>query len=449
MKRVLYLVSLAALTFSVLLSARVVTASGQRHSSNSTAAKAMTVQLCSSGPYGVPALKDLWQGARNGVDLAIAKYKKKLAGVGVLVGPQIRLDDAKPDGSAYSPDIERSNGLKCIANSNALGYVGPLNTGASVVVEPVLNKAHLVQISPANTGIGLTSVKPWGGYGGRASQEPDTFKHKIPWVTYYRTVTTDNVQGPVGAIYAHSSLHPKTAYIVDDKLPYGAGLALTFTARATALGIKILGHGHIDSSSPAAEAQTAQSLATTIKGKNPDMVYCGCDSETTIALPRDLRSDGYTKPFFGGDAIHNSAWVTDTKSGSVNNYATDVGPYATNTTGAFKSLYRQKFASFYKSPGEQSYDGPAYDAASVILLAIYDAAKAHVLKGSVKNMRTMVVKYIHSMSFCGATGCMHFDKNGDTSNKILTVNHVSGSAWKFVKQIKAPANLPSTPPNTE
>ena len=449
MKRVLYLVSLAALMFGVLLSAHAVTASAQRHSSASAAAKTMTVQLCSSGPYGVPALKDLWQGARNGVDLAITAWKKKLAGVGVHVGSQVRMDDAKPDGSAYSPDLERSNGLKCIANSSAMGYVGPLNTGASVVVEPVLNKAHLVQISPANTGIGLTSVKPWGGYGGRASQEPDTFHKVIPWVSYYRTVTTDNVQGPVGAIYAHSSLRPKSVYVVDDKLPYGAGLALTFTARARSLGIKIAGTGHIDSSSPAAEAQTAQSLASTIKGKNPDMVYCGCDSETTIALPRDLRSAGYTKPYFGGDAIHNSAWVTDTKSGSVNNYATDVGPYSTNTTGAFKSLYKKVFSSFFKSPGEQSYDGPAYDAASVILSAIYQAAKAHELKGSITNMRTMVVKHVHSIKFCGATGCMHFDKNGDTSNKILTVNHVKGSAWSFVKQITAPANLPSTPPNTE
>jgi len=103
-------------------------------------------------------------------------------------------------------------------------------------------------------------------------------------------------------------------------------------------------------------------------------VYCGCDSETTIALPRDLRSDGYTKPYMGGDAVYNSAWITDTKSGSVNNYATSVGPTASRASGNFRSLYRRLFPSFFKSPGIQAYDSPAYDAAAIELTAIYQAA---------------------------------------------------------------------------
>src|SRR5205807_8329289 len=140
--------------------------------------------------------------------------------------------DDKPDGSTYSPDVERSNALKCIANKGAMGYVGTLNSGAALVSEPVLNRAHMVMISPANTNPELTAVKPYAGAGGRASQEPATFNHQIPYVTYYRTVTTDALQGPAGAVYAGRYLGAKSVYIVDDKLTYGAGLAATFKAEA-------------------------------------------------------------------------------------------------------------------------------------------------------------------------------------------------------------------------
>src|SRR5947209_9431523 len=117
MKRVLYLASLAALALSMVLSASVLAAT---HAGKAVSAKTITVQLCSSGPYGVPALKDLWQGARNGVDLAIYNMAPKLLKVGVRIGPQVRLDDAASDGSKYRPDVERSNALKCIANTNVL-----------------------------------------------------------------------------------------------------------------------------------------------------------------------------------------------------------------------------------------------------------------------------------------------------------------------------------------
>ena len=434
MKRFLYPVISAALLLSSVMAANVFAAS----SHSPRASKTITVQLCSSGPYGVGALKDLWQGVRNGVDLAIYNMRPTLRKVGVAIGPQIRLDDAKADGTSYDPNVEHSAALRCLSNRSTMGYVGTLNSGAALVSEPVLNRAHMVMISPANTNPELTSVKPYAGAGGRASQEPETFKHHIPWVTYYRTVTTDALQGPAGALFAKQSLGATSVYVVDDKLTYGAGLAATFSAEARQLGISIAGSGHIDSSSPAAEAQTAQSLATSIKSKNPSMVYCGCDSETTLAFPRDLRADGYSKPYMAGDAIVNSAWVKDTKRGSINNYATSVGPPPSKASPRFRQLYRKYFAGFFRSPGVQAYDAPAYDAASIILTAIYKAAKAHQLTGNATHMRTTVVEYVHGIRFCGATGCTSFDKNGDTTNRILSVYHVVGSDWAFIREVAAP-----------
>jgi branched-chain amino acid transport system substrate-binding protein len=438
MKRFLFPLAMGALLVSNGIAGRSAVAS-------SAHAPMMTIQLCSGGPYGVPALKDLWQGVRNAVDIADYVMRPKLAKVGIRVGPQLRFDDAMADGSTYSPDVERANALKCIGNKTAMGYIGTLNSGAALASEPVLNRAHMAMVSPANTSPELTAVKPYQGAGGRASQEPATYSHAIPYVTYYRTVTTDALQGPAGAVFAKQDLHANSVYVVDDKLAYGAGLAANFKAEAQKLGMKISGSGHIDSSSPAAEAQTAQSIAASIKSSNPDMVYCGCDSETVPALPRDLRAGGYTKPFMGGDALVNTAWVTDTKQGSVNNYATSVGPPASKASAHFQALYKKLFKSFYAKPGPQAYDATGYDAAMVVLTAVLHAAKAHALTGNLAHKRLMVVKYIHNIHYCGATGCMSFDSNGDTTDRILSTYKVSGSDWAFVKEVQAPKGFSPAP----
>src|SRR5579875_2735479 len=219
MKRPLYLASAVI----VLLSGIVGVTRASAHSAR--ASVKYTIQLCTSTPVGVPADKQLSQGIEHGASIASNQMRPALAKYGILVQAPVQLNDGAPDGSTYSTDVEHTNAVKCVTNPHVIGYVGTLNTGAAVVSEPVLNRAHMVMISPANTGPGLTTVKPYQGYGGRAAEEPATYHHQIPWVTYYRTGTTDALQGPASALFAHNYLHEKSFYQVDDKLTYGVGLA--------------------------------------------------------------------------------------------------------------------------------------------------------------------------------------------------------------------------------
>ncbi len=439
MKRVLYLASSVALLASMVLAGNAFAAH-----SNSVAKKTVSVQLCTSGPFGVKALQQLWQGVRNAVDLADSQWKKKLAKVHVKLLPALHLDDAAANGLSYDPGVEQQNARTCIAKPHTLGYVGTLNSGAALVSEPINNRAHLVMISPANTNPTLTDPKS------RSSQEPDTAKHKIKWVTYYRTVTTDKLQGPAGALYAHNKLHAKTYWKVDDGKLYGVGLATYFAKEAKKLHMKQVGSGRIDSSSSATESATSATIAAQIVAYNhahkgqPAVVYCGCDSETSAALPRDLRNSGYKRPYMGGDALFNSAWLGNSSGagpGAVNNDVTSVGPDPSKAAKSFVKAYKKKFPAFFKNPGIQAYDAPGYDAAGIILKSIYEAAKAGKLKGSIKKQRTAVVGFVHSIRFTGATGTTTFNKNGDTSNKIISVYHskkVHGNLnWIFAGQLKA------------
>ena len=432
MKRPVYLASSVLLLASTMLATNVL-AAGAHHS---TQAKMIQLQLCSSTPFGVPALKQLSQGIRNGEHLATFHLRAKLKKAGVQLLPPMDMDDAKADGSTYDPNKEGQNALSCVNSAHTIGYVGTLNSGAAIVSEPITNKAHMVQISPANTSPSLTSFGPYQGSGGRKSQEPATFKHQIPYVTYYRTVTTDALQGPAGALFAKNNLHVSSVYVVDDKLQYGVGLAQAFKAEAQKIGLKVLGYSHVDSSSAAAEAQTANQIASSVVSAKPGLVYCGCDSETVGALPRDLRHAGYQGPWMGGDALYNSAWITTEGSASVNNYATSVGPDPAKTSQNFKKLYKKVYGGFYGNPGVQAYDAPSYDATSIILTAVWEAAKAHKLTGSIKHMRTVVVGYVRHIKYFGATGETSFDANGDTTNRVISVYKVQGGKYIYHGALK-------------
>ena len=91
--------------------------------------------------------------------------------------------------------------------------VGTLNSSVSQSVAPVLAKANIVQVSPANTNPTLTR-----------GPKPDDAPQRI-WPTYIRTATTDAFQGPFAADYALGEGGFKTAFVIHDKKTYGQGLA--------------------------------------------------------------------------------------------------------------------------------------------------------------------------------------------------------------------------------
>jgi branched-chain amino acid transport system substrate-binding protein len=313
---------------------------------------------------------------------------------------------------------------------------------------PETNKAHLVQISPANTNPGLTSYAPYNGFGGRAAVEPATFNHKVKWVTYYRTITTDALQGPAGAVFAKNYLHAGSVYVIDDSLPYGVGLSNAFQQEAAKRGMSIKGHGEVPGSP---DATKQKEVADAAAKANADMVYCGCDTETTVVLARDLRLGGYTKPYMGGDIFVSAAYLTAIAQGAsaaatANDYGTLPGVPTSATSRAYRALYQKLFPAFDKKPGQGPYDATSYDAAGIILTAIAKAAKAHQLKaGATMANRTAIVRYVRYIGFCGALGCMKFDNNGDTSVYLIQLYKAVNGAWVYISAGHAPAGLKPAP----
>jgi branched-chain amino acid transport system substrate-binding protein len=433
MKRLLYLAGSLGLlaSFSVYGNSTFAAQVG----SPAQAAKA-TVRLCTDGPIGVPGDAHIMRGIFNGVELASKEWKKKFAKIGVTLRPPNELNDGKADGSAVDPDKEATNARACLDDSTSMGYIGTLNSSMAQVSEPILNKGGMVMISPANSSPLLTTPSL------RSTNEPFTASGRLKFTTYYRVVTTDALQGPAGALYMSQSLGVKKLFVVDDGQTYGVGLAQRMSAFNTSghLGMTVVGTGRVNTSSASSIASSANSVATQIAAKKPDAVYCGCDEPNAYPVERAARRDGWKGSFVGGDAIDDPSFITFVGAAqATGTYATFIGPPASTTAGGFRARYHTAFPTFEPGP----YDALAYDAANIALQGIYKAYKTKKIRPGMGNFarRSAVLPFVRHVKWFGATGITTFDKNGDTFNRIIRVDKVSGSNWAFVKTV---TNLPKS-----
>src|SRR5512136_2654853 len=118
------------------------------------------------------------------------------------------MDDASAALGKWDPAVETENANKAAADKAVVAYIGTFNSGAAALSIPILNKANVVMVSPANTYPGLT--KP--GKGDPKVGEPDVYyPNKIR--NYARVVAADDIQGAVAANWA-KSLGVSTVYIL-------------------------------------------------------------------------------------------------------------------------------------------------------------------------------------------------------------------------------------------
>lgn len=245
--------SLLILTTVLTTGALTLTACGSRDDSKNSSGggDTQTVVIGLDAPL-TGDLSALGLGIKNSADLAVktANKDKTVPGVKFELQP---LDDQA------QPSVGQQNATKFIDNKGVLGVVGPLNSGVSQSMQKPLNDASLTQISPANTGTELTQGNNW-----------KTGDKQRPFKTYFRTATTDQIQGAFAAKYLYNDAKVKNVYLIDDQKPYGAGLAASFKATFTELGGKIVGADHVNP-----DDRDFNAVVTKVKKSGAKAVYYG------------------------------------------------------------------------------------------------------------------------------------------------------------------------------
>ena len=205
------------------------------------------------------------------------------------------LDDATAAAGQWTIEQEIANANQARMDPDVMAYIGTYNSGAAKVSMPILNRAHMLMISPANTAERLT--KPQTG----ERHEPACYR-PTGEVNYIRVVPTDDLQSELSVLWIRD-LSCKKIYVLDDNQTYGQGIANNVDKLSTKYGIEVLGHQSIDDKS-----QEFSSLMTTIKGLSPDLIYFGGTTQSKAGqLFKDMVKVGMTCPMMAPDGCFEQA----------------------------------------------------------------------------------------------------------------------------------------------
>src|SRR5262249_6520853 len=151
---------------------------------------------------------------------------------------------------------------------------------------------NVTEVSPANTSPDLTQGPNWKS--GAKTR---------PFHSYFRTSTTDALQGPFGANYAFKHAHKKKVFLIDDKLTYGVGLVSTFKTQFTKLGGQVVGQDHV-----AEKQKDFSATVARVKASGADFVYYGGQYPEAAPLSAQLKA-GVHIPVMGGDGIFDPTYI--------------------------------------------------------------------------------------------------------------------------------------------
>ena len=399
--------SLLIVTTLAVTGALSLTACGSRGSSTKSSATANTVVTIGVDAPLTGSLTALGQGIKNSVDLAVktANKTKEVPGVTFKTEP---LDDQA------QPSSGQQNAAKLVADPSVLGVVGPLNSSVAQSMQKVFDEANLVEVSPANTSPTLTQGPDW-----------QTGTKVRPFKSYFRTATTDAIQGPFAAQYAYSTLGKKKVFLVDDQLTYGVGLVGTFETEFKSLGGTVVGQDHVTDGT-----KDFSALVSKIKSSGADLLYYGGQYPEAGPLSGQLKSAGVNIPLIGGDGIYDPAYIAAANGKANGDFATSVGA-PVETLDSAKTFVANYTAGGYSTP-YGAYGGYSYDSAWAIIEAVKAVAAANNGKLPADS-RQAVVDAMSKVNFSGVTGTVSFDQYGDATNKQLTVYEVKDGKWVAAK----------------
>jgi branched-chain amino acid transport system substrate-binding protein len=332
----------------------------------------------------------------NGAGLAVDAVGGK---VGKYTIKYVRLDDSLASTGAADEGKAAQNARQAVSNKDTIGYIGEYNSGISKVTIPILDKAGIAQISPANTYVGLTTNEP-----GSEPGEPNKY-YPAGKRNYARIVPKDTIQAAALATSAKNA-GCKSITIWNSKTTYSAGLARNLAMVAPKAGLKVDGNDGIDP-----KAANYRSLAAGIK--SDCFIFTGEIESNGVQATKDAASAASVKTLLAGDGMClNDA--ANPKKGIPSNLAprffctiATLDPKAFGPEG--KKFFKD-YSAKYNVPSPDPYAIYGYETMALMLDAIKRAsASGNITKAAVVDA-VFATKNRNSV-----LGTYSIDKNGDTS----------------------------------
>ncbi len=343
----------------------------------------------------------------NSIKMALGEVNNRIGNATITYED---MDDATAAKGSWDAAKEAENANMTAGDPDAMVYIGTFNSGAAKVSIPILCKANLVMISPANTYPGLTKKVE-----GVEPNEPDVYYPGCQR-NYTRVVPSDELQGAAAAQWS-KNLGATKAYVLDDTELYGRGLAVMYKLAADRIGLQVVGGPEgIDS-----KASDYRALAQKVRASGADVVFYGGITQNNAGkLWQDLRATlGDSVRLMGPDGIYEQAFIEAAGQAAEGAYITFGGVPPKKLTGKGADWYARYKDQFKSEP--EAYAAYGYEAAKVALDGIQRAG--------VKDRAKIRDAVFATREFDGALGRWSFQASGDTTLTAMSGRQVKGGKF--------------------
>jgi branched-chain amino acid transport system substrate-binding protein len=342
-------------------------------------ASAKTLKIGSMGPLTGPYAAD-GNDIKNGVLCAIDVINDE---GGIPGFDKIKLF---PQDTACDPKQAVAAANKLI-NLEVTGVIGAYCSSSTIPASDTLAEEDIIMITPAST-------------------HQDVTDRGLPYM--FRMCGRDDDQAPAAVKFMIQGLHAKTVFIVDDKTTYSQGLADGVRKNAEKMGMKVLGHDHVNQGD-----KDFSAILTMVKRANPDVFYMSLQNHASGSLMViQAKRMGLDSKILSQDAMYHPNFIKVAKAAAEGVYVTY--GYTDKTTPAYKA-YAKRFTANYGEIG--AYGTYAYDAAMAYFKAVKMAGTTDPAK-----VKAALLK----LDYQGASKHVKFRPNGDSGSSYVAFRITDG-----------------------
>ena len=277
-----------------------------------------------------------------------------------------------------------------LLNLEVAGVVGAYCSSSTIPASEVLDEENVPMITPAST-------------------HQDVTDRGLKYM--FRMCGRDDAQAPAAAKFIKESLGAKTIFIVDDKTTYSQGLADGVRIAAEKLGIKVLGHEHVNQGD-----KDFSAILTMAKRQNADVFYMSLQGFSPASMMTlQAKRLGMKSQIVTQDAVFQPKFMEVAKDAAEGVYLTyGFTDPSTPEYKAFEDRYVPKYGAI------AAYATYAYDGATSLLMAIKAAGSTDPAKIKAELMK---------QDYQGVAKRIKFEANGDSGSSYIAYKVVDG---KFV-----------------
>lgn len=270
-----------------------------------------------------------------------------------------------------------------LVDKNVVAVVGPYNSGVAIPASRVYNSAGIPMLPVASN--------------------PDLTKQGFNNI--FRIGANDSQLGGTMGEFAAKTLKAKTAAVIDDRTAYGQGVAEEFIKAAKKNNLKIVEREYTNS-----QATDFLGILTTIKSKNPDVIFFGGYAAQGAPMAKQMLQRGLRAKLLGGDGIC-SADMGKVAGAAASIVYCSQGGVSLDSTPAGHTFLKKYLDTYHTQP--QVYGVNYYDGVKMLADAM--------TKAGTTTDKAKLIAQLKKEHYKGVAGTYSFDANGDLEGAPTTV----------------------------